>query len=149
MLFIFSFSRYSNFCLDILVIQNKRRDQKDEVNFKFFDLTTWLTITIHILPNISRSKGNQTLKFGQVIEYITREIFFFKNYTENVAGRLVLDLFLFFKKALYAVKPNGLQLSFNHFPQSSTWQTIETKYIQLQNIDPEIYSILTFQTRVW
>ena len=26
------------------------------------------TVTIHILPNISRSKGNQTLKFGQAIE---------------------------------------------------------------------------------
>ena len=27
------------------------------------------TITIHILPNISRSKGNQTMKFGQLIKY--------------------------------------------------------------------------------
>ena len=26
------------------------------------------TITIHILPNISRNKGNQTMKFGQLIE---------------------------------------------------------------------------------
>ena len=26
------------------------------------------TIAIHILPNISRSKGNQAMKFGQVIE---------------------------------------------------------------------------------
>ena len=24
---------------------------------------------LHILPNISRSKGNHTMKFGQVIEY--------------------------------------------------------------------------------
>ena len=34
------------------------------------------TITIQILPNISGSKGNQTLKFSQLIEYITKEIFF-------------------------------------------------------------------------
>ena len=27
------------------------------------------TIAIHILPNISQSKGNQTMKFGQFIEY--------------------------------------------------------------------------------
>ena len=27
------------------------------------------TITIHILPNISRSKGNQTMKFGQLIKH--------------------------------------------------------------------------------
>ena len=26
------------------------------------------TLAIHILPNISRSKGNQTMKFGQLIE---------------------------------------------------------------------------------
>ena len=27
------------------------------------------TITIYIVPNISRSKGNQTIKFGQATEY--------------------------------------------------------------------------------
>ena len=27
------------------------------------------TIVIHILPNISRSTGNQTMKFGQLIEW--------------------------------------------------------------------------------
>ena len=33
------------------------------------------TIVIHILPNISRSKGNQIVKFGQVINYHMRVIF--------------------------------------------------------------------------
>ena len=33
------------------------------------------TIAIPILPNISRNKGNQTSKFGQLIEYNTRNIF--------------------------------------------------------------------------
>ena len=51
------------------------------------------TIAIHILPNISQSKGNQTMKFGQFIEYKKINIFF-KNYAENEAGRLVQDLFL-------------------------------------------------------
>ena len=32
------------------------------------------TIAIHIFPNISQSKGNQTMKFGQLIEY-NRNIF--------------------------------------------------------------------------
>ena len=27
------------------------------------------TIAIHILPNISQSKGKQTMKFGQLVEY--------------------------------------------------------------------------------
>ena len=37
------------------------------------------TITIHILHNISQSKGNQTMKFCQVIEYNKRNIVFQKS----------------------------------------------------------------------
>ena len=33
------------------------------------------TIAINTLPNISKSKGNQTMKFGQLIEYSKRNIF--------------------------------------------------------------------------
>ena len=55
------------------------------------------TITIHILSNISRSKGNQ-MKLGQLIEYNKRNIFL-QIYAENKAKRLVPDLFLIFKKA--------------------------------------------------
>ena len=40
-------------------------------------------------------------------------MFFFKIHAENEAGKLVPDLFLFFKKALFEIKANGLQLSFN------------------------------------
>ena len=36
-------------------------------------------ITIHILSNILRSKGNQTMKFGQSIEYNTKNIFLDKS----------------------------------------------------------------------
>ena len=39
-------------------------------------------ITIHIFPNISRSKGNQIVKFGQLIEYNTRNIFLEKSCTK-------------------------------------------------------------------
>ena len=38
------------------------------------------TIAIDILPNISRSKDNQAIKFGQLIEYNMRNIFFKKLY---------------------------------------------------------------------
>ena len=58
----------------------------------------WQTITIHILPNISWSKGNQTIKFGQVIEYYKRNIFL-HNYAEKETGRLPTDLF--FLKKIY------------------------------------------------
>ena len=33
------------------------------------------TIAIHKLTNISRSKGNKTMKFGQLIEYNKRNYF--------------------------------------------------------------------------
>ena len=36
------------------------------------------TIAIKISPNISPSKGNQSMKFGQLIEYNKRNIFFSK-----------------------------------------------------------------------
>ena len=40
------------------------------------------TVVIHILSNISRSKGNQTMKFGQLIECNMRNIFLEKSYTK-------------------------------------------------------------------
>ena len=42
-------------------------------------------------------------------------MFFLENYAENETGRLVPDLFLFFEKALYEVKANGLELGFGIF----------------------------------
>ena len=42
------------------------------------------------------------------------EIFFLNTHAENKAGRLVPDLFLFFK-SFYEVNASGLQLSFNIF----------------------------------
>ena len=40
------------------------------------------TIAIHILPNISRSKGNQTMEFNQLLEYNMKNIFLEKSYTK-------------------------------------------------------------------
>ena len=40
------------------------------------------TISIHLLPNISRSKGNQTIKFVQLIKYNMRKIFLENSYTK-------------------------------------------------------------------
>ena len=36
--------------------------------------------TMHILPNISTSKDNKAMQFGQLIEYNTRNIFLEKSY---------------------------------------------------------------------
>ena len=40
------------------------------------------TIAIHILRNISRSKGNQTIKCGQLVEYNITKISLEKSYTK-------------------------------------------------------------------
>ena len=40
------------------------------------------TIAIHILPNISRNKGNQPMKSGQLIEYNMRTIFLEKSFSK-------------------------------------------------------------------
>ena len=40
------------------------------------------TIAIHILPNVQRSKGNQTMKFGQLIKYNMQNIFLEKSYAK-------------------------------------------------------------------
>ena len=40
------------------------------------------SIAIHILSNFSKGKGNQAMKFGQLIEYNMRNIFAEKSYTK-------------------------------------------------------------------
>ena len=62
---------------------------------------------IHIFLNISRSKDNQTMNFGLLIEYVVGKKKFSKKHGENEAGRLISDLILFFKKVLYEVKASG------------------------------------------
>ena len=77
-------------------------DEKAKVKFKIDDVTYWIImnyniyiyiyiyiyiciciyICIYILPNISRSKGNQTMKLGQLIEHNMINIFLKKSYTK-------------------------------------------------------------------
>ena len=49
--------------------------------------------TIHIFPNISRSKDNKKMKIGQLIEYNMRKLFL-KYHAQNEVGKLVLDPFI-------------------------------------------------------
>ena len=50
-------------------------------------------IAIAILTNISRSKGNQAMKFGQSTEYKTRSIFEKKKHIQNMVENDVQALF--------------------------------------------------------
>ena len=53
-----------------------------------------------MLPKMSQSKDNQTLKFGQVIEYNKRNIFLEKSYTK--CGKETIPRF-FSKKAKLSI----------------------------------------------
>ena len=52
---------------------------------------------MQILPNISKSNDDQTMKFGQLLKYNMRNSFL-QDHAENETQRLVPDPFLFFKK---------------------------------------------------
>ena len=59
------------------------------------------TIAIHILHNISQSKGNQTMKFGQLIEYNKINIFLQKlcrKWGRETSSR---PLFIFWKSLIW------------------------------------------------
>ena len=56
-------------------------------------------IPIHILPNISRGKSNQEIKFGQLIEHNMRNNFLQKSCQKSSSGTSARSLF--FYKELY------------------------------------------------
>ena len=58
-------------------------DKKAKVNFKIYDKLDKPN-TMNILPDISRRKGNQIIKFGQLIEHNIRIIFLEKPCTRYV-----------------------------------------------------------------
>ena len=53
------------------------------------------TIAIHTLANISQSKGNQTMKFGQLVEYNKRKISLLKLCQKRGRGTSSRPLFIF------------------------------------------------------
>ena len=77
------------------------------------------------------------MKRGQLIKY-SGEILFFKNYAKNEAWRLVPDLFLLFKKALYNIKASGPHFSFHIFWWVSTWAWNKNKFITFQTVNSEV-----------
>ena len=85
-------------------------DKKAHVNFKIYDVTDLRKqiVTIHIYPNISRSKGIKPMKFGQLTEHSVN-IFLGKSY-----GKWSRETLLF-TKTLHDIKASGLHLSFSAF----------------------------------
>ena len=75
----------------------KRLDKKAKVNSEFMASQTGKQIiTIHILPNIARSKGSQTMKFRQLTESNI-----LKKHTQSVVEKLVTNPFI--KKLKFSI----------------------------------------------
>ena len=73
---LFSFSRYLKFCLDFLVMNKNGLIKKIWLIWKFLtEKPEKQTIAIHILRNISTSKSNSKIRFGQLIQHNRRKIF--------------------------------------------------------------------------
>ena len=107
MLCFFSSLRYLHFCPDFLDMFKNGLIRKLCLISKFMTpQAEKQIISIRILPNVSRSRGNLAMKFVQLIKYSMKK-FFLKKHAENEIWRLVPDLFLFFKKALYKVKASS------------------------------------------
>ena len=87
----------------------KRLDMKTTVNFKTRDVTDWTTdnYNTHITQYLKKKmqSGNEIWSVNK----IQREKYFvFKYHAENEKERLVPDLLLFCKKALFKVRASGL-----------------------------------------
>ena len=112
-LFVF---KYLNLCPEFFGHVGKRLDKKAKVISNIYDVTARSTVTINILSNISRSKGIQTMKFGQLVKYNIRT-FFLKNHTYNVVEKLVPDHFSKISK-----------LQVEHISRFTIWSFIQFVY---------------------
>ena len=127
-------------------------DQKDKVNFKIYDVTTWEINNCHTpIINISQSKSNQKMKFGQITEYKMRNIFLEKSYTKY-SGETIPISFLknhswaylwisslkFYAVSLWYFKLRVIEIYWNyapgHFPSPHT--NLFKKQIEVWNYSP-------------
>ena len=83
------------------------------------------TIAKHILPNISRSKSNQTMRFGQFIEDNMRNTFLEKSFTKCVGETSPIPCFKNQNRAYVLIN------SFTQFVYNMSNQ--QTKHLWLKN----------------
>ena len=79
---------------------------------------------MHIFTNISRSKDNPAMKFGQLIEYNTRNIFHEKSYTKY--GRETIPRPFFKKSKLSISLDQYSKLLYTLFSLFAKLRTIES-----------------------
>ena len=124
------FLTYLNFCPDFFSHVGKQLDKKPKVYCTIYDVTNWETNDWSTY--IGQSQEVKAKRQRNLVT-LTLETFLLKSHAENKAGRLVPDLFLFFKKSLYETKVSDQHLSFNIFWQPSTWTYNRNKLCKTWN----------------
>ena len=127
------FSRCLDFCRDFLAIQKSCLIRKIKLVSKLMTSQPGKqTIAIHILPNISISKGYQRMKFYQLIEYNMTNIFLGKS-CQDVAEKLFQDHFLENQNWEY-LRINSLKVYTVCFYSTTTWGLSKGIQTKLQTI---------------
>ena len=83
-------------------------------------------IAVHIMPNILRSKGSQTIKFHQLVKHNTRNIFVEKWFTK-CGGETIPDPFLQSQNQVY-LWINSLKVLKSLFLLNANLRAIEIKW---------------------
>ena len=112
----------------------KRFDQKAKINFKIYYATGWAASNNNTkFSQYLKSKGNQAMKFGQLIEDNGINIFLQKpcrKWDRKTSSR---EIFLFFKIALYKIKASGQHSSFNLFWLTPTGKCNKNKLYNISD----------------
>ena len=99
-------------------------------------------ITIQVLPNISRSKGNQEIKFGQLIEYNVRNIFLQKSRRSWDKESSPILIFVFSKASYKAGITLSILIEINSLYGITNWNMCRLYTFQLT--DDIFYHVFPF-----
>ena len=114
------------------------------------------------MTNISRSKGNQTMKFSQLIECNTSKIFLEKSYTKcggktsprSFPGKLILRISLdqylkFYRVCFYCIASWGLSKYIETKQQATCFHLIHIKLFKKIKKGLELVSLPSFLHNYW
>ena len=107
--------KYLNLWLDFFGHVIKRFDK---VIFKICDVINWeKVITIHLLSNISKTIGNQKMKYDQLIQYSNMQYTKFSRKIKHVV------------EALSSPKPFSKKINIEHIPGWTVWNFSRSVFI--------------------
>ena len=104
-------------------------------------------IVIHILPNISRTKGNQTIKLDKLIEYNMRRNFLKKSYT-NCGGKNFKNFALYWKDRHFSIPRFDILINGNK-KQKTPEKVIKKEIAYLTVLNLKTACLWTMNLELW